>query len=139
MATTTGPRSGGRSRASNGQDGTSEGERQQYDLLTAAILGVVAGAGIALMVRGRRKRTAGALAREARDMAGAAAGRAGRRGARWAARRSAQMMDLVPAEEIAESLGEYVKNAREAIDETVSHELNDLRKAIRRHRKHLGI
>jgi len=41
--------------------------------------------------------------------------------------------------DIAESIGDYVKSAREAIDETVSHEMNDLRKAIRRHRKHLGI
>lgn len=116
-----------------------EGERDQYDLLTAAILGVVAGAGIALLFRGRRKRTPGALAREARDMAGAAVGRAGRRGAKWAANRSEAMMDLLPVDDIAESVGDYVKSAREAIDDTVSHELNDLRKAIRRHRKHLGI
>ena len=87
-----------------------EGERDQYDLLTAAMLGVVAGAGIALLFRGRRKRTAGALAR-----------------------------DLLPVDDIAESIGDYVKNAREAIDETVSHEMSDLRKAIRRHKKHLGI
>jgi hypothetical protein len=66
-------------------------------------------------------------------------GRASRRGAKWAASRSEQAMDLLPVEDIAESIGEYVKNAREAIDETVSHEMNDLRKAIRRHRKHLGI
>lgn len=92
-----------------------------------------------MLFRGRRKRTAGALAREARDMAGAAVGRAGRRGAKWAARRSEEMMDLVPVDDIAESIGDYVKNAREAIDETVSHELNDLRKAIRRHRKRLGV
>jgi hypothetical protein len=32
-----------------------------------------------------------------------------------------------------------VQNARETIDEMVSHELNDLRKGIRRQRKHLGI
>jgi gas vesicle protein len=139
MATTMGPRSGGRSRASNGQDGTTEGERDQYDLLTAAMLGVVAGAGIALLFRGRRKRTPGALAREAKQMAGAAVGRAGRRGAKWAASRSEQVMDLLPVEEIAESVGEYVKSARDAIDDTVSHEMRDLRKAIRRHRKHLGI
>jgi gas vesicle protein len=139
MATTMGPRSGGRSRASNGQDGATEGERDQYDLLTAAVLGVVAGAGIALLFRGRRKRTAGALAREAKEMAGAAVGRAGRRGAKWAANRSEQMMDMLPVDDIAESIGDYVKSAREAIDETVSHEMNDLRKAIRRHRKHLGI
>jgi gas vesicle protein len=117
-----------------------EGERDQYDLLTAAILGVVAGAGIALLFRGRRrKRTPGALAREAKEMAGAAMGRAGRRGTKWAANRSEAMMDLLPVEDIAESIGDYVKSAREAIDDTVSHELNDLRKAIRRHRKHLGI
>ena len=48
-------------------------------------------------------------------------------------------MDMIPVEDIAESIGEYVRGARETIDETVSHELNDLRKAIRRHRKHLGI
>lgn len=92
-----------------------------------------------MLFRGRRKRTAGALAREAREMAGAAVGRAGRRGAKWAASRSSDMMDMLPVDEIAESIGDYVKNAREAIDETVSHELNDLRKAIRRHRKHLGV
>ena len=103
------------------------------------MLGVVAGAGIALLFRGRRKRTAGALAREAKDMAGAAVGRAGRRGAKWAASRSEQVMDLLPVDDIAESIGDYVKSAREAIDETVSHEMRDLRKAIRRHRKHLGI
>jgi gas vesicle protein len=107
--------------------------------LTAAVLGLVAGAGIAMLFRGRRKRTAGALAREAREMAGAAVGRAGRRGVKWAASRSEKMMDMLPVEDVAESIGEYVRNAREAIDETVSHEMNDLRKAIRRHRKHLGI
>jgi hypothetical protein len=48
-------------------------------------------------------------------------------------------MDLLPVDDIAESIGDYVKGAREAIDDTVAHELNDLRKAIRRHRKHLGI
>lgn len=42
-------------------------------------------------------------------------------------------------EEITDSLGEYVQTAREVIDDTVTHELNDLRKAIRRHRKRLGI
>jgi gas vesicle protein len=134
-----GPRSGGRSRASNGHDGATEGEREQYDLLTAALLGVVAGAGIAILFRGRRKPTARTIARDARDVASDAMGRAGRRGAKWAASRSEQMMDLLPVDDIAESIGDYVKNAREAIDETVSHELNDLRKAIRRHRKHLGI
>lgn len=72
-------------------------------------------------------------------MAGAAAGRAGRRGAKWAARRGEELIDRIPVDEITDSLGEYVQTAREAIDDTVTHELNDLRKAIRRHRKRLGI
>src|SRR3978361_249613 len=114
MATSMGPRSGGRSRASNGQDGATEGDRDQYDLLTAAIIGVVAGAGIMMLFRGRRKRTSGALAREAKGQAGAAVGRAGRRGAKWATDQSEQMMDMLPVDEIADSIGDYVKNAREA-------------------------
>jgi ubiquinone biosynthesis protein UbiJ len=133
-----GPRSGGRSRASNGRTGATRDD-QQYDLLTAAVLGLVAGAGIAFLLRGRRKRGASALAREAGALAGAAAGRAGRRGARWAARRGEELIDRIPVDEITDSLGEYVQTAREAIDDTVTHELNDLRKAIRRHRKRLGI
>jgi hypothetical protein len=99
----------------------------------------VAGAGIAFLLRGRRKRTAGALAREAGTMAGAAAGRAGRRGVKWASKRGEELVDRIPIDDITESIGEYVQSAREVIDDTVSHELNDLRKAIRRHRKHLGI
>jgi gas vesicle protein len=134
-----GPRSGGQNRASNGRDAASRGEREQYDLLTAAVLGLVAGAGIAMLLRGRRKRTPRDLAREAGAMAGAAAGRAGRRGAKWAANRGEEMWDKIPFDDIGDSIGEYVQNARETIDETVSHELNDLRKAIRRHRKRLGI
>ena len=92
-----------------------------------------------MLFRGRRKRTAQTVARDAREVASAAVGRAGRRGAKWAASGSEKIMDLVPVEEIADSIGDYVKSAREAIDDTVSHELNDLRKAIRRHRKHLGV
>jgi len=134
-----GPRTGGQSRASNGRDEASRAERDQYDLLTAAVLGLVAGAGIAMLLRGRRKRTPRDLAREAGAMAGAAAGRAGRRGAQWAANRGEEMWDKIPFDDIGDSIGEYVQNARETIDETVSHELNDLRKAIRRHRKRLGI
>jgi gas vesicle protein len=117
------------------------GERDEYDLLTAATLGLVAGAGIALLVRmsTRRRRTPRTLAREAGEMAAAAAGRAGTRSAKWAKRRGEEAWESIPFDEIGEQLGEYVQNARATIDETVSHELNDLRKAIRRHRKRLGI
>lgn len=138
MATTMGPRSGGRGRASNGRDAAGQGD-QQYDLLTAAILGLAVGAGIAMLVRGRRKRTPRALAREAGMMAGAAAGRAGRRGMKWAAQRGEEMLDRIPFDDMGEAISDYAHQAREAIDETVTHELKDLRKAVRRRRKQLGI
>lgn len=101
----------------------------------------MAGAGLALLlgVGRRRKRTPGALAREAGEMATAAAGRVGARGAKWARHRGSEMWDAIPFDEIGEQLGEYVQDAREAIDEMVSHELSDLRKAIRRRRKRLGV
>jgi hypothetical protein len=103
------------------------------------VLGLVAGAGIAMLLHVKRKRTPRALAREAGAMAQGAAGRAGRRGAKWAAERGGEMWDKIPFDDIGESIGEYVDHAREAIDEIVTHELNDLRKGIRRKRKHLGI
>jgi hypothetical protein len=136
-----GPRSGGRSRASNGRATRSRGEREDYDLLTAAALGLVAGAGLAMLMRmgTRRRHTPRSLAREAGAMASAAAGRAGARGAKWARHRGEEMLDSIPFDEIGEQLGDYLQSARETIDETVSHELNDLRKAVRRHRKRLGI
>ncbi|MBK5189581.1 MAG: hypothetical protein JJD97_15160, partial [Gemmatimonadaceae bacterium] len=62
-----------------------------------------------------------------------------RRGAKWAASRGEEMWDRIPFDDIGESISEYVQSAREAIDDTVSHELNDLRKAVRRRRKRLGI
>ena len=110
MATTMGPRSGGRSRASNGRDGATESERDQYDLLTAALLGARRGAGIAMLLRGRRKRTAGALAREARAMAGAAVGSRGTsRSEVGRESLASEMMDMLPVDDIAESIGEYVR------------------------------
>jgi hypothetical protein len=135
-----GPRSSGRSRESDGQSVATRRERDQYDLLTAAALGLVAGAGLAILFRRgpRGKRPVAALARA--DGSGAAvAGRAGGRGARWAANRGGELWDAIPFDDIGESLGEYVQAAREAIDETVSQELKDLRKSMRHHRRRLGL
>jgi hypothetical protein len=100
----------------------------------------VAGAGLALLFRrgSRRRRPSESLARVA-SAGAAAAERAGARGARWARHRGEELFDSIPFDDIGEQLGDYVQSARETIDETVSHELNDLRKAIRRQRKRLGI
>jgi hypothetical protein len=45
----------------------------------------------------------------------------------------------VPCDEIREHVSDYMGRAREAIDDAVDSELSDLRKAIRRQRKRLGV
>ena len=117
---------------------------QQYDLLTAAVLGAMIGAGAALMLRrgpsGRRP-----LSPIARAAGGAAVGAArwankrGRRGARWAAKRGADLWDRVPVDTIRDEIGDALDSARETVADVVESELRDLRKAIRRQRKRLGV
>ena len=67
------------------------------------------------------------------------AGKQGARGARWAADRGEELWDRVPTEEIQERMQDYLESARDSIGEVVETELRDLRKAIRRRRKQLGI
>lgn len=116
----------------------------EYDLLTAALLGAAIGAGAALLLRrgpsGRRPLTPIALAAggAAKDAA-RWAGKRGRRGARWAAKRGSEMWDRVPVDAVREEIGDAVQAAREAVADTVESELRDLRKAIRRQRKRLGL
>lgn len=105
------------------------------------VMGLAAGAGLTLLLRrgSRARHPAVRMARVARRGA-ARAGRSGVARARWAARRGGQVLDRLPsAEEIREQLGDYLETAREAIDDVVSRELKDLRKAIRRQRKRLGV
>jgi hypothetical protein len=61
------------------------------------------------------------------------------RGARVAWDRGVDAWDRVPRDEIEDKLGEYVESARDAIGDFVESELKDLRKAIRRRRKKLGL
>lgn len=117
---------------------------QQYDLLTAALLGAMIGAGAALMLRrgpsGRRP--IAPVARFAGDAAAGAArwaNKSGRRGARWAAKRGGALWDRVPVEAVREEIGDALDAAREAVADVVESELRDLRKAIRRQRKRLGV
>lgn len=154
-----GPRS---DRASRRAAASGEQREEQYDLLTAALIGVVIGAGATMLFRrgprGSRPivpllRAAGKGARMAgmAGMAGAhwAAPHVGR-GARWAGRHAADgagwvadrgedLWDRVPVEDIQEQVGDYLNSARDAIANTVESELQDLRKAIRRQRKKLGV
>lgn len=112
------------------------GEQRDLDLFAAALIGVAVGATVTYLFRqgpsGRRPVATGM----------AAAGR----GARWAgrtaargARRGAAMMEELPFDGIGEQVGEYLEAAKHVIEDTVTGELQDLRKAIRRQRKRLGL
>ncbi len=128
-----------------GDTGRSErGNEHEYDLLTAALIGITIGAGVTYMLRrgpsGRRPvspvlKGIGTGA----SWAGRKAARLSRQGARWAADRGEDLWDKVPRDEIREHVSDYFGRAREAIDDAVEHEMQDLRKAIRRQRKRLGV
>jgi hypothetical protein len=71
--------------------------------------------------------------------AGTKAARMTGKGAHWAADRGEELWDRVPRDEIREHVSDYMGRAREAIDDFVDSELHDIRKAVRRQRKRLGI
>ncbi len=169
----TAPNGRSRARASVRETSHEDEREQQFDLLTAALLGAAAGAVITLIFRtgptGRRPIAPmlnatgkgakwAALAglegaRWAGDRAAPGARWAaehGRDGARWAGERAARgykaardrgedLADSIPVDDIADSVREYVEGAREAINDVVRAEMTDLRKAVRRQRKRIGI
>ena len=98
------------------------------------------GAGMALVARerARRRRPMARLERFARRGVNEAK-RLGDRGAKWAAHQGDAIRDGVPMSEIGDSVAEYLETARQAIDDAVTREIRDLRKAIRRERKRLGV
>lgn len=150
-----------------------EEREQQYDLLTAALIGAAVGAGITLLVRrgpsgrrplgpvlryaGRGAALAGVAGMEGAKWAGGRglegarwAGSRAAEGARWAAprarrgfdtavERGGELIERIPVDDMVNQVREYVDTAREAINDVVKDELNDLRKAVRRQRKRIGI
>ena len=122
-------------------DGDREG---QYDLLTAALMGMALGAGITYVLRrgpsGRRP-ISPALDGAGRGLAwaGRNALKAGSLGASWAGERGSELWDKVPRDEIRRTVSKNLENARETIDDAVESELRALRRSIRRRRKQLGL
>ena len=117
-----------------------DGREAQYDLLTAALIGAAIGATATLLFRrgpsGRRP--VSPLLRGA-GIAGRGALRAGSAGAAWAREHGGELIDRIPVDRIEHDVRETVGAARERIDGFVQHELSDLRRALRRQRKRLGI
>jgi hypothetical protein len=64
---------------------------------------------------------------------------AGGTGARWARSRGGELLDRIPTEEIEDGVRETVGEARDRIDGFVRSELDDLRRALRKQRKRLGV
>lgn len=125
------PRRSPRVRASARGRDDATGLDGPYDLLTAALLGVAIGVGTTLLLRrgpsGRRPLVVGA--------SGAAAP------IRLAGRGVARMLREEPSrrEAIERQVRSFLSDARERIDDVVEHELHDLRGALKRQRKRLGI
>ena len=123
---------------------TENGHDQEYDLLTAALIGLTIGAGLTFLLRrgpsGSRPLMPMLMGvGRGASWTGRRGARLAARGARWAAERGEDLWDRIPREEIGEHVSDYMKRAREAIDDAVDFELKDLRRAVRRQRKRLGI
>ena len=71
--------------------------------------------------------------------AGKAALKGGAVGAGWAKDRGGDLLERIPTEQIEHDVRETVSEARERIDGFVRSELSDLRRALRRQRKRLGV
>ena len=67
------------------------------------------------------------------------AGPRAKRGFKTAVERGGEMIDRLPVNDVVDQVRDYVDTAREAINDTVRDELDDLRKAVRRQRKRIGI
>ncbi len=125
------PRRSPRVRASARVRDDATGLDGQYDLLTAALLGVAIGVGTTLLLRrgpsGRRPIAIGA--------SGAAVP------LRLAGRGVTSMFRDEPSrrEVVERQVRSFLSDARERIDDAVESELRDLRGALKRQRKRLGL
>ena len=120
--------------------GGETGRDAQYDLLTAALIGAAIGATATLLLRRgpSGERPVAPVLRGAR-WAGKAALKGGAVGAGWAKDRGGDLLERIPTEQIEHDVRETVSEARERIDGFVRSELSDLRRALRRQRKRLGV
>jgi gas vesicle protein len=116
------------------------------------LMGVAIGSLVTLLFRrGPGGRRPGAIALRTASAGARVAGRYGARGARWAGTQAAEGADWVRERgadlrerlpdvgDVLDEVGDYLHTAREAINDTVAEELKDLRKAIRRQRKRIGL
>ncbi|MDB4885988.1 MAG: hypothetical protein JWN79_1426 [Gemmatimonadetes bacterium] len=120
--------------------GGETGRDAQYDLLTAALIGAAIGATATLLFRRgpSGERPVAPIARGAK-WAGKAAYKGGVVGAGWAKDRGGELLERIPTEQIERDVRESFTEARDRIDGFVQAELKDLKRALRRQRKRLGV
>lgn len=122
-----------------------ERARDDFDLLTAMLMGVAIGTSVTLLLRrgpggARPLRTAMTAAGSGATVASRWAGKRARQGAEWVGERGGALRERMPSmDDVAEEVADYLSAARETISDTVTDELRDLRKAIRKQRKRLGV
>lgn len=97
---------------------------ERLDLVAAALIGAAVGAAAAMLAAGPTRRPIV---------------RGVERGARRSRELAAASLDRVPAGEAVGALREYLESARSSIDQAVEEELRDLRRAVRRQRKRIGV
>ncbi|MGI9091283.1 MAG: hypothetical protein ACR2GG_09285 [Gemmatimonadaceae bacterium] len=144
-------RRGGRG---TGRSGATISRDEDLDLLTAALIGLAAGVGVTLLLRrgpsGRRPLMSGmevaGRGAQLASMAGVtgakATSRAAVRGARGAQRgieRGMEWAEDLSVDDVGSQIRDYFEAAKGAIEDTVSGELQDLRKSVRRKRRRFGI
>jgi gas vesicle protein len=124
---------------------------EQLDLLTAALIGLAVGASATLLFRrGPRGHSPARVMVRSAGRGVRAAGEAGAEGAEWIGDRTARsargvkrlgerLLHRTPEDRVRRYVKDAVEHARSVIDDTVEAELRDLRKAIRRRRKRLGL
>ena len=120
---------------------------EELDLLTAALLGGLIGAAAGFLLR-PRPRPRGVLGkidvaseravRRARHMR-KQVGRQAADSASWVRGRGDAIADQLAPDEVGGHVKKYLGEARERISDAVEEELRDLRRAIRRRRRKLGV
>lgn len=100
---------------------------EQYDLLTAALIGVAVGAGAALLVSAAMPHRPPPTRMQ----------RAWRHGTKVV--RKQGVKGLIAPDSLRDQVKEYLDTARDTVTDTVESELKDLRRAIRRQRRRLGL
>jgi hypothetical protein len=123
----------------SGRARLAESHEAEYDLLTAALLGVALGAGVTYLLRtgpsGRPITPALRGAKQGLRWMGTHASDLGSRGAKWAASTGEELWDRVPRDEIEKGVREQLGSLEDFVDA----EVRALRKAVRRRRRALGI